>query len=1681
MANIKIYGVLVNDTTEGIVARADQILDPNLGKTQDSINKEVLEVLEDFRDPTITYDDYVTSDSNNAVKSKGIFQFVDEATSHMPYIGEDGFVYVWDLALGDYVRSGTNLTGPAGETGGTVHLIFDTTLIKINNLGEMYPGGPFRIRVVKQYGETGLDAYTDGCVKWWYNGIENENEPDGWIGWEDENNPDRPERNEDEINSGADMSDFTININPDHHDTITFVLCIDKKGTKVFDQQCIFVIRDPAIYKLDLTNENSMVPMCDEDGKVDDGYFEPSQAILYHGAEMIEPITFDKDGNEVSNIIFSVVSHDGLLSAEIDKEGIITVSGWRKEWDVVNVKVCANYAGNNFYATYTITRVAGMTIYRLHPSSTAIKKEKDGTYNTQLLYANVFKVQASNSGGVNSKISSYAAEGLKVCYVYNNKIVNVEKDIYYLDNTDEGIVIYSGGDYTLPETLDGDVNEVDIYLLKASQPVEKKEDLEIFIDYETVPVVENGDDGFNLYLSNDSCTVNCKANGEQEGYIWDTQALFMRGIDDFSDKCDWWCEMEPRDGLSSLPQHNPNGNTPGYFSFAGRTMKDNIDQVSVTIWARFPAVSGDEYSKIYTITKAKQGQVGESGYKSTVFIRTNEKPDRPLNGRSGGSYESPVPTHYATSGGVVISDAEGNKLKWSDGIPTNSEAMIWASSRLFTTAGGEQDTEWSDPALMADTATFNVEFTYFDPYVGDPDTEPDFWFDPVEDAKIFQEKTMTFMATQNISNGEPVMHEDENGNLSSWVIVRILGEKGEATIKSMVFTRSELCPPTPEGGDFDNPFPDEELSGGVKWTDGLPGGDPMHAIWLSQRTFSTIRGFESVWSTPIIIKDVPGQYDVEYSLVHDEPGDPTSNPENWIDPGEGGLTPEQQQQVWWLAQRWCGIEWSEDGTSPGWSPWDVMKIRGEDGSKAIPRMRGAWEDLEIGDWILSGTSHTDDTGKFVLEEYQDLVYRTQDEVEVCYKCLVSHRKSEDHDPALLAYEQDPKTGGHKSKDGYWLKAEQFEFLSTKLLNARQIITEILSTEKLIVPGSWDGVDGSIPTQVVTENGKIEFKYKNASGNWITLVDIGLDPTATGPKYGILRFYNLAGQAMYDLGPNGLSSSDVESPSVEENVFWVANSEDKSSYYECIGVMFDKASELSNLYNKETGTIPRILLTSSEIPRSEGTHLGYGGQFKINRDKEFSYKTLKLGSFIPQMTIRFFVVESIPPYNVYDPSPDNPNESVWYKDIIQLGKNTIGYWAHHDTYKNTKYRTISLPWINGGESGEGVLTYPIRKWACIYEPFTDINEITGVDGSNLHASDIGARIEVQLAMSDSESFPIQAELTSVSKENESGYVTAAEYSYVIRESTDDGWYRNINLFKKLCSGNGADLISGGYFSIEKENSGIECLYDSAECEKMIKEAIGLVAKTFYYLINRPAGISRHGNGNNLYFGSFSLGYGIQGAFSSALNSSSCDYRMSAIVAKNLLNSITSYYGFSNGEYLGYAIPEDKYFKVISENREGSSYSKDYFLELTSIGEVKISSDVSSVMNLYGSATKNDGGSGDFRYLTLPMDNQEFSRAFLLIDSLSGKMGSTDTETSGAIGNTYMLTIRRDEVEEEDDHGNTNFESKYTITYKAVPKFGAFLERGMHSMPNSYGSSYSKFPRNVLFEYLRGSEYTVKSNV
>lgn len=1623
MADIKIYGVLVNDTTEGIVTRSNQVLDTNLGKTQDRINKEVLDVIEILKNPSTAYDDFVTEDSENAVKSKGIFKFVDDATSHMPYVGPDGYVYVWDLARGMYVRSDTNLTGPKGEdgeTGGTVHLIFDSPFIKVNNLNQMDPSGPFRIRCVYQYGSDGLVDYKDGCVKWWFNGIEDENVPDGWIGWSESGderygeikgvvNKDGEEVGE---GDGVDMSEFRIKINSDQYDSITFILCIDKAGVKEFDRQVIFVIRDPSIYKLDLTNENSLVPSKDDAGNVDNEYFEESQAILYQGASIIKPtktVLNEETGIEeiVPNVKFSIEDHQGLETAEIDMEGNISVSGWNKEWSVVNVNVCAEYEGNKFYATYSITRVAGMSIYRLQPSVTAIKKHKDGTYNSELIYANVFKLETSNSGGSNRKLDSFAQEGISVLYVYNNKILDPFKDIYTLEGPDVGIPIC--GD-KLPETLDGEVREVDIYVVNGEGYTTEEEllaKLENAYDHETVPVVEDGDDGFNLILSNDSCTINCFADGTQEGFLWDTRGYLMRGIEDYSAQTHWSCIVEPSNGLSGKPQHDELN--PGSFSLAGLTMNRDVDQVSVLITARYPYTAGNEYTKSYTITKAKRGDIGESGFKSIVFCRTNLTPDKPSNGEKGGTYESPIPTHYVTAGGEIVTDDYGNGIFWSDGIPTNSKEKIWASSRLFTTLG-VNETEWSEPSEMSDSESFDVEFSWYEtkdlmPF-GNPDTEPKYWFDPVEHASEFEKHSMVWMATKTISNGKPVMHIDDNGNESPWVIVRVLGEKGEATLKSMIFTRCLNQPDTPQGGSIEDPYPwPNPGEDGNKWEDGLPLGDPMHPVWMSQKTFSSLRGLETEWSVPIQMKDVPNVLDIEYSYEYDFPKNPTENPPAWFDPSLIEFDPIQQTKVWWVAQRrW---ETHEDGTV-GWTDWDCMRVRGEDGSKAVVRMRGDWDepknggDISYGEWILSGGWHKED-GKKIEEVYQDLVYRKKDNTQYCYKCLISHQKDDIHDPNNVEFAYDETCRAEKSEDGYWLKAEHYEFLSTRLLNAEQIIADTIRSNKITVPGKWSKATGNVYTQVVTENGKIEFQYSTNDRDWVTLVDIGLDPT---DKYGILRFYNPStGVAMYNLGPSGLSANAVHSPGIISTTeYWGGGL--STGIYDCFGVLFDN-KELNNLYNN--GSVPVLYI--SEMPRHES--LRVKGNWTTKIDEDFRVKQLDPGEYIPQMSVPFMVTNPLD-YTIFDYAEIDEGK---YKEFqgYPFSGNTIGYigLAHPELI----YGDIGFPWINGGQNAFGLLTKPIRKWVCIDERLTDLPEF--------YSGESEAEYEEQTpgsySLGTQYNFISPFEATSLGGNR-------GNYSINLKQNISSD-----NFFSKVCDRVLSETILSevkSFFYVS--GSGNWDLFSSTKCTEIIDEAIEITIKAISKIKD-----STHTMIQGRTYGEFVLSRGMQLAFSQAVSS---NYkRVSVLLAKRLFGVIFDQEQDSSGIDC-YVFPENQYFSI--------NDSGDRYLTLTSIDESTMKAENDKLfLSQAGSYTVSTDMFSTYR--GMPVEDREQHRAYISIDSLSGKVGSTETQTSGAVGNTYEIKIKK-------VGSGYNFNS-IEITYSAVPRFTAFLEKGYYYMPNKYGST------------------------
>lgn len=170
------------------------------------------------------------------------------------------------------------------------------------------------------------------------------------------------------------------------------------------------------------------------------------------------------------------------------------------------------------------------------------------------------------------------------------------------------------------------------------------------------------------------------------------------------------------------------------------------------------------------------GTAGVRGdFKSTAFTRYNGTsiPTPETTGASTfnsgfGTYEYPIP--YGTKSNVGnqtwAADEVWNTVTWSDGIP-NGTGKIWATSKIFK--GDGTTTQWSTPQVMADSDTFDVEFSPVETDPGTPTNNAANWYDPEDDVNV-DWATMVWRAERKMSNGIPA---------SDWTIIRIKGEKGE--------------------------------------------------------------------------------------------------------------------------------------------------------------------------------------------------------------------------------------------------------------------------------------------------------------------------------------------------------------------------------------------------------------------------------------------------------------------------------------------------------------------------------------------------------------------------------------------------------------------------------------------------------------------------------------------------------------------------------------------------------------------------------------------------------------------------------------------------------------------------------------------------------------------------------------
>lgn len=140
--------------------------------------------------------------------------------------------------------------------------------------------------------------------------------------------------------------------------------------------------------------------------------------------------------------------------------------------------------------------------------------------------------------------------------------------------------------------------------------------------------------------------------------------------------------------------------------------------------------------------KGEDGTDGVPSFKSTVFIRSNAAS---VSTPVGGNWSSPLPT---TAG-------------WSDGVPVG-ESKLWQSTRIFTEDGSSpQQSVWTTPASITDTAGIDFEFSDVEVSPGNPTTDPANWHNTATSSDIW-------MAVRKI----------ENGDFGTWEITKIKGEAG---------------------------------------------------------------------------------------------------------------------------------------------------------------------------------------------------------------------------------------------------------------------------------------------------------------------------------------------------------------------------------------------------------------------------------------------------------------------------------------------------------------------------------------------------------------------------------------------------------------------------------------------------------------------------------------------------------------------------------------------------------------------------------------------------------------------------------------------------------------------------------------------------------------------------------------
>ena len=487
---------------------------------------------------------------------------------------------------------------------------------------------------------------------------------------------------------------------------------------------------------------------------------------------------------------------------------------------------------------------------------------------------------------------------------------------------------------------------------------------------------------------------------------------------------------------------------------------------------------------------------GQSVFKSIVFKRATSRQAAmsPALTSSDGTFYNPVPT------------AKG----WSDGIPSGTDP-IWMCSRIFTNDAEPPQGNWSTPELMADTESFDVEFS---PSIDKParpngtnqhnGTGEQVWFDPVLDAAEFSTREMIWMATRTRTIGS-------NGPVwGQWAVMRIKGEDGNDGVGSDSAFTVYLKVARPN---ITNRYSDLPVSFGCTWqrtTSGLT-TNTNQALWMSVRTYQN--NVYGPWSDAVRISGdgAPGEDGADFEMIFKQmdrlPDNTDTTPANnvsqddyvptsegWYDEAKGVDTDHKYE--------WCCMRYKERGNSlwgdwVGPFAWSVYGDTGMDGASVqyVFKRTTAKEGTPSRP-AVTNEGYINEQGEYIPHGWTDdpmgvNEYYVKEWVSIRRKGERQTEWGSFSDPALWATYSKQHTV--EIKDGYWwidgvktqYKAEGKDGAGIKL---KGVVDYYLTSEVSGTATSLQGVNTSGleigDCYVVSQGSKEGYIYAyNGSGTW----------------------------------------------------------------------------------------------------------------------------------------------------------------------------------------------------------------------------------------------------------------------------------------------------------------------------------------------------------------------------------------------------------------------------------------------------------------------------------------------------------------------------------------------------------------------------------------------------------------------